>query len=157
MLLLAVYPRIPARLDPSCSSFTSFTSSNSFGSSALSHRYDLTPVSSMISALFSHLSVPGSPATRLESSAHTHFPLTTEGVGGGEKFRRNGCGLCLQPANINACGLYLQPANNRGAGSTRRGYLGRRVAHAPLLPGKDLSVLTPFKMNTSKTTLLQPL
>jgi|SRR5215472_11077388 len=43
---------------------------------------DSTLVFSRASALFSQMCHAGSPANRLESAASTHFPLTTEGVGG---------------------------------------------------------------------------
>ena len=92
-----MYPRIPPRPDASCHSFTSSTSFNSFTSFTLPHCSHLTPFSSIISALFSLYLSSGSPATPLESSAHTLFPCTTEGVAG---------------AGSTGCGLYLQPAKN---------------------------------------------
>ena len=42
----------------------------------------LTPLTPIVSGLFSLYLSSGSPANRLESGAHTLFPCTTEGVGG---------------------------------------------------------------------------
>ena len=89
MLCFIVYPRIPSGPDALCCSFTSSISFNPFTSLVLPHLYHLTPLSSVTSELFSHFFVLESPANLLESSDHTHFPLTTEGVGGGANIRRN--------------------------------------------------------------------
>ena len=116
MLHSVVYPQAPVRLNLPCPSYTSF---NSFPSCSLPYHSHLTPFPPVTSELFSHFFLPGSPATYLESSAHTLFPCTTEGVGGVATLqRRPGLRVCTYKPCTEKTGLrvctYKPCTENRG-------------------------------------------
>ena len=83
MLCSAVYAKIPTQFLTSSSAFPTvrvfrFSYHQHL---TLPHVSHLTPLSPMVSELFPHFSLAGSPVSLLESVASRHFSTSTEGVG----------------------------------------------------------------------------